>query len=94
MRTCGLFPCASPLRRRNPDLLVEPLQVPLQGLVGRCLRARATYADSMGSADDHATRVLEVPVRYDHVADTDQQLDGSFVNAAPVSPDQDSSTEE
>ena len=90
MRTCGLLPGASPLRRRNPDLLVEPLQ----GLVGRCLRATATYADSRGGAHDHETRLLEVPVRYDHVADTDQQLDGGFVNVAPVSPDQDPSTEE
>lgn len=93
MRTCGLFPCASSLRRRIPDLLVEPLWVSLQGLVGRCLRATATYVDSIGSADDYATRLLEVPVRYDHVADTDQQRDGGFVNAAPVSPDQDPSTE-
>ena len=53
---------------------------------GRCLRATATYTDNMGSADDHATGVLEVPVRGSGPAGDDRQHDGGFVNAAPAFP--------
>ena len=61
--------------------------------VGRCLRATAIYTDNMGNADDEATGVLEVPVRGNGPADTGQQRDSGFVNAAPVFPDQDYDTE-
>ncbi len=54
--------------------------------VGRCLRARAVYADNIGDADDEVTVALEVPVR-------GNSPDSGFVNAAPVFPDQDFLTE-
>ena len=60
---------------------------------GRCLRATAVYTDNLGSADDEATGVLEVPARDGHDTDTDQQEDSGFVNAAPVFPDQDHYTD-
>ena len=61
--------------------------------VGRCLRAVAVYTDNVGRAEEQATGVLEVPVGRHGSSDTGQASDGGFVNAAPVFPDQDFSTE-
>ena len=61
--------------------------------VGRCLRAVATYVDNVGRAQEKATGVLEVPVGRHGSFDTGQAPEGGFVNAAPVFPDQDFSTE-
>ena len=60
--------------------------------VGRCLRAVATYVDNVGRAQEKATGVLEVPVGRHGSFGTAPPL-GGFVNAAPVFPDQDFSTE-
>ena len=61
--------------------------------VGRCLRAVAVYTDNVGRGEEQATGVLEVPVGRHGSSDTGQASDGGFVNAAPVFPDQDFSTE-
>ena len=61
--------------------------------VGRCLRAVATYVDNVGSAQDKAMGVLEVPVGRHGSFGTGPPSDGGFVNAAPVFPDQDFNTE-
>ena len=63
--------------------------------VGRCLRARAFYVDNVGRAqdEDEATGVLEVPVGRHGSFGTAPESDGGFVNAAPVFPDQDYTTE-
>ena len=61
--------------------------------VGWCLRATATYVDNVGSARETAAGVSEVPVGRHGAFVTDPGLDGGFVNAAPVFPDQDYHTE-
>ena len=76
--------------------------------VGRCLRATAIYTDNVpnqpgsgGNAacgvtegdDDVACGVTEVPVGRHGSFDTAPASDGGFVNAAPVFPDQDFTTE-
>ena len=65
--------------------------------VGRCLRAVAVYTDNIENPphadDDKATGVLEVPVGRHGSFDTAPASDGGFVNAAPVFPDQDYTTE-
>ena len=64
--------------------------------VGRCLRATAYYidnVDNVGRAQDEATGVLEVPVGRHGSFGAGPPSDGGFVNAAPVFPDQDFSTE-
>ena len=61
--------------------------------VGRCLRAVAVYTDNVDRGEERATGVLEVPVGRHGSSDTGQASDGGFVNAAPVFPDQDYSTE-
>ena len=61
--------------------------------VGRCLRATAFYIDNVGRAQDKATGVLEVPVGRHGSFDTGPVSDSGFVNAPPVFPDQDFSTE-
>ena len=61
--------------------------------VGRCLRATAVYTDNVGRVEEQATGVLEVPVGRHGSVDTSPASDGGFVNAAPVFPDQDFSTE-
>ena len=64
--------------------------------VGRCLRATAMYTDNVRNPDrkyDQATGVLEVPVGRHGSFDTAPASDGGFVNAAPVFPDQDYTTE-
>ena len=61
--------------------------------VGRCLRARATYVDNVGRVQEMATGVLEVPVGRHGSFGTAPESDGGFVNAAPVFPDQDYTTE-
>ena len=61
--------------------------------VGRCLRAVAVYTDNVDRGEEQATGVLEVPVGRHGSSDTGQASDGGFVNAAPVFPDQDYSTE-
>ena len=64
--------------------------------VGRCLRARVFYIDNVenvGRTQDEATGVLEVPVGRHGSFGTAPPLGGGFVNAAPVFPDQDFSTE-
>ena len=61
--------------------------------VGRCLRARAFYSDSLAD-DQRAHGVTEVPVgRHGSAAGGAPEPDGGFVNAAPVFPDQDPLTE-
>ena len=64
--------------------------------VDKCLRARAFYIDNVPNVDrrtqDEATGVLEVPVGRHGSFGTAPPL-GGFVNAAPVFPDQDFSTE-
>ena len=64
--------------------------------VGRCLRATAMYTDNVRNPDrkdDQATGVLEVPVGQHGSFDTAPASDGGFVNAPPVFPDQDYTTE-
>ena len=61
--------------------------------VGRCLRATAFYVDNVGRAQDKATGVLEVPVGRHGSLGAAPGADGGFVNAAPVFPDQDFTTE-
>ncbi len=61
--------------------------------VARCLRATAVYTDNVGRSEEQATGVLEVPVGRHGSFDTAPVSDGGFVNAAPVFPDQDFSTE-
>ena len=61
--------------------------------VGRCLRARATYVDNVGRAQEMATGGLEVPVGRHGSFDSAPASDGGFVNAPPVFPDQDFHTE-
>ena len=63
--------------------------------VGRCLRATAMYIDNVGSArdEDKAEGVLEVPVGRHGSFGAAPESDGGFVNAAPVFPDQDFTTE-
>ena len=61
--------------------------------VGHCLRARALYVDNVGRAQEMATGVLEVPVGRHGSFDTAPASDGGFVNAPPVFPDQDFTTE-
>ncbi len=61
--------------------------------VRRCLRARAFYVDNVGRAQEMATGVLEVPVGRHGSFDTAPASDGGFVNAPPVFPDQDFTTE-
>ena len=61
--------------------------------VGRCLRAVAVYTDNVGRGEERATGVLEVPVGRHGSSDAGQASDGGFVNAPPVFPDQDFSTE-
>ena len=61
--------------------------------VGRCLRARATYTDNIGATVERAAEALEVPVKGNNPASTDQTPGSGFVNAAPVFPDQDFLTE-
>ena len=68
--------------------------VPKPSDVGRCLRATATYRDSIGNSSfESATGVLEAPVRGGTPDDTAPNPEGGFVNAAPVFPDQDFLTE-
>ena len=66
---------------------------PKQDDLGRCLRATAIYSDNVGRASEQATGVLEVPVGRHGYSDTAPASDGGFVNAPPVFPDQDFSTE-
>ena len=68
--------------------------------VGRCLRATAIYTDNVepgagagAPTKSKATGVLEVPVGRHGSFDTAPASDGGFVNAAPVFPDQDYTTE-
>ena len=61
--------------------------------VGMCLRAVAVYTDNVGRGEEPATGVLEVPVGRHGSFGTAPESDGGFVNAAPVFPDQDYTTE-
>ena len=61
--------------------------------VGMCLRAVAVYTDNVGRGEEQATGVLEVPVGRHGSFDFAPASDGGFVNAAPVFPDQDYTTE-
>ena len=61
--------------------------------VGRCLRATAVYTDNVGRAEEQATGVLEVPVGRHGSSGAGQASDSGFVNAAPLFPDQDFTTE-
>ena len=61
--------------------------------VGKCLRATAFYIDNVGRAQEQATGVLEVPVGRHGSFETALASDSGFVNAAPVFPDQNYSTE-
>ena len=61
--------------------------------VGMCLRAVAVYTDNVGRGEEPATGVLEVPVGRHGSFDTAPASDGGFVNAPPVFPDQDYTTE-
>ena len=61
--------------------------------VGRCLRATAVYTDNVGRAEERATGVLEVPVGRHGSSGAGQASDSGFVNAAPLFPDQDFTTE-
>ena len=61
--------------------------------VGRCLRATATYVDNVDRQQETATGVSEVPVGRHGAFGTAPESDGGFVNAAPVFPDQDYTTE-
>ena len=61
--------------------------------VGRCLRATATYVDNVGRLRETATGVSEVPVGRHGSFGTAPASDVGFVNAAPVFPDQDYTTE-
>ena len=82
--------------------------IPKLADVGRCLRATAIYTDNIPNPpgaedneacveseveDDEACGVLEVPVGRHGSFDTAPASDGGFVNAAPVFPDQDFTTE-
>ena len=66
---------------------------PKPGDVGMCLRAVAFYTDNVGRGEKRAEGVLEVPVGRHGSFDTAPASDGGFVNAAPVFPDQDFTTE-
>ena len=66
---------------------------PTSADVGRCLRAMAFYFDNVGRTQDMATGELEVPVGRHGSSDSAPTSDGGFVNAAPVFPDQDYTTE-
>ena len=61
--------------------------------VGRCLRVTAVYTDNVGRAEEQATGVLEVPVGRHGSSGAGQASDSGFVNAAPLFPDQDFTTE-
>ena len=61
--------------------------------VGHCLRATATYVDNVGRLQETAMGVLEVPVGTHGASGTAPASDDGFVNAAPVFPDQDFTTE-
>ena len=61
--------------------------------VGMCLRTTAIYVDNVGRAEEEAVGVLEIPVGRHGSFDTAPASDGGFVNAPPVFPDQDFSTE-
>ena len=61
--------------------------------VGMCLRAVAFYTDNVGPGEKRAEGVLEVPVGRHGSFDTAPATDGGFVNAPPVFPDQDFTTE-
>ena len=82
--------------------------IPKLADVGRCLRATAIYTDNIPNPpgaedneacveseveDDEACGVSEVPVGRHGSFDTAPASDGGFVNAAPVFPDQDFTTE-
>ena len=77
-------------RYPEPD---RPVYAPKPADVGRCLRATATYTDNIGDAVERATGALEVPLKGNNPASTDQTPESGFVNAAPVFPDQDFLTE-
>ena len=66
---------------------------PKPGDVGMCLRAVAFYTDNVGRGEKRAEGVLEVPVGRHGSFDTAPAPDGGFVNAPPVFPDQDFTTE-
>ena len=66
---------------------------PKPGDVGMCLRAVAFYTDNVGRGEKRAEGVLEVPVGRHGSFDTAPASDGGFVNAPPVFPDQDFTTE-
>ncbi len=61
--------------------------------VGRCLRATAMYVDNVGRLQETATGVSEVPVGRHGSFGAAPASDVGFVNAAPVFPDQDYTTE-
>ena len=61
--------------------------------VGRCLRATVTYVDNVGRTQERASGVAEVPVGRHGSFDTAPESESGFVNAAPVFPDQDYTTE-
>ena len=82
--------------------------IPKLADVGRCLRATAIYTDNIPNPpgaeddeacveseveDDEACGVSEVPVGRHGSFDSVPASDGGFVNAAPVFPDQDFTTE-
>ena len=66
---------------------------PKESDVRRCLRARATYVDNVGRSREDATGVSEVPVGRHGSFGAAPESDVGFVNAAPVFPDQDYTTE-
>ena len=61
--------------------------------VGHCLRAVAFYTDNVDPGEERAEGVLEVPVGRHGSFVTAPASDGGFVNAPPVFPDQDYTTE-
>ncbi len=67
------------------------IYAPQSADVGRCLRAAVVYTDDVDEAEQHVTGLLEAPVRGRKTTGPAPILPS--VNAAPVFPDQDFTTE-
>lgn len=89
-------PGIDPVREEGWTAIVgesSAVYAPKAADVNRCLRATAYYFDNVVGPRNMATGVLEVPVGRHGSFDTGPESDSGFVNAPPVFPDQDYSTE-
>ena len=92
--TPGIDPVAWPSDGRATIAgATSAVYAPKASDVGHCLRATAFYVDNVGRLKRAGKGVLEVPVGRHGSFGTAPESDGGFVNAAPVFPDQDFTTE-